>query len=113
MFALGSLAGYSAISDLKRLMLACVSAVAVLGILHLTLGIDFAPPRGVLLMDHFLSVVALYDCHSGTCAGLRTDHAKPIRQKMGRTPLRRNQVGTVGRAHVSGMTGKVRKTICL
>ena len=59
MFALGSLAGYSAISDLKRLMLACVSAVAVLGILHLTLGIDFAPPRGVLLMHHFLSVVAL------------------------------------------------------
>jgi uncharacterized protein involved in exopolysaccharide biosynthesis len=31
-----SLAGYSAISDLKRLMLACVSAVAVLGILHPT-----------------------------------------------------------------------------
>jgi hypothetical protein len=40
----------------------------------------------VLLMDHFLSVVALYDCHSGTCAGLRTDHAKPICEKWAEHP---------------------------
>ena len=53
------LLGYFSAPDLKRVMLASLSAVAVLGVLRLTLGIEFAPPRGVLLMHYFLSVVAL------------------------------------------------------
>ena len=53
------LLGYFSAPDLKRLVLASLTAVLILGALRLTLGIDFAPPRGVLLMHFFLSVMAL------------------------------------------------------
>jgi len=53
------LLSYFSTPDLKRLMLACLSAVGVLGILRLALGVGFAPPRGVLLMHYLLSVLLL------------------------------------------------------
>ena len=62
MFAFGQFNGllsYFGTPDLKRLMLACASAVGVLGLIRLALGVDLAPPRGVLLTYYFLSVIAL------------------------------------------------------
>jgi FlaA1/EpsC-like NDP-sugar epimerase len=53
------LLSYFSTPDLKRLIIACTSAVAVLGILRLGLGIELAPPRGVLLIYYFLSVASL------------------------------------------------------
>ena len=53
------LLSYFSTPDLKRLMLACTSAVLIMGTFRLTLGIEFAPPRGVLLMHYFLTVPAL------------------------------------------------------
>ena len=45
--------------DLKRLVLACTSAAIVLGTFRLSLGIEVAPPRGVLLIYYVLGVGAL------------------------------------------------------
>jgi FlaA1/EpsC-like NDP-sugar epimerase len=53
------LLSYFSTPDLKRLMLACACAVAILGALRFSLGVDYAPPRGVLLTYYFLSVIAL------------------------------------------------------
>ena len=53
------LLSYFSTPDLKRLILSCSSAVVALGMLRLAFGVEFAPPRGVLLIDYFLSVAAL------------------------------------------------------
>ena len=53
------LLSYFSTPDLKRLIFACTAAVSALGVLRLAFGIDLAPPRGVLLIHYFLSIVAL------------------------------------------------------
>jgi FlaA1/EpsC-like NDP-sugar epimerase len=53
------LLSYFSTPDLKRLMLACGVAVLIIGVLRLAFGVVLAPPRGVILMHYFLSVVAL------------------------------------------------------
>ena len=85
------LLSYFSTPDLRRLILACMVAVLALGAMRLTLGTGFAPPKGVLLMHFFLSVLGL--------SGMRLSF-RHIRQiafaNGGRTPVKARRVGIVG-----------------
>ena len=85
------LLSYFSTPDLRRLILACMVAVFALGAMRLTLGTGFAPPKGVLLMHFFLSVLGL--------SGMRLSF-RHIRQiafaNGGRTPVTARRVGIVG-----------------
>jgi len=53
------LLSYFSRPDLKRLVLACSVAAVLLGVMRLTLGVQFAPPRGVILMHYVIGLVSL------------------------------------------------------
>lgn len=53
------LLSYFSRPDLKRLVLACTSAAVLLGAIRLIFGVQFAPPRGVILIHYLISIVAL------------------------------------------------------
>jgi len=53
------LLSYFSRPDLKRLVLACTTAALLLGGIRLAAGVQFAPPRGVILMHFVISIVAL------------------------------------------------------
>ena len=51
--------------DLRRLVFACASSSLVLGLIRLVEGVQFAPPRGVLLIDLLLCIVILSSTRLG------------------------------------------------
>ena len=53
------LLSYFSFPDFKRVLFASLLAVSILGVVRLAVGIEYAPPRGVLLMHFFLSVATL------------------------------------------------------
>ena len=53
------LLSYFSRPDLKRLVLACTSAAALLGAIRLIFGVQFAPPRGVILIHYVITIGAL------------------------------------------------------
>lgn len=85
------LLSYFSTPDLRRLMLACTTAVFALGAIRLIFGTGFAPPKGVLLMHYLLSTLAL--------SGLRLSF-RHIRQiafaNGGRTVVKPRRVAIVG-----------------
>ena len=53
------LLSYFSTPDLKRLFLACTGATFVIAIVRYAHGLQFSPPRGVILTDYVLTFVAL------------------------------------------------------
>ena len=53
------LLSYFSTPDLKRMFLACVIPTAVVAVIRAGWGIEFAPPRGVILTDFVLTLLAL------------------------------------------------------
>jgi len=45
--------------DLKRIVFACTTAAAFLGLIRLLFGVNVSPPRGVILVNYLLCLVAL------------------------------------------------------
>lgn len=82
---------YFSIPDLKRLVAACAAGTFLLAVLWSTIGIDFAPPRGVILNDFVLCVMAL----SGLRLGFR--HVRKMaRDQRSRTGRQVRRVAIVG-----------------
>jgi FlaA1/EpsC-like NDP-sugar epimerase len=85
------LLSYFSTPDLKRLMLASGSAVLVMAALRLALGVNAAPPRGVILMHYCLSVMGI--------SAMRLSF-RGVRGMVYKTNARRN-----GRARRVGIVG--------
>ena len=82
---------YFSTPDLKRLVGACACGSLVLGVVRLTSGLELAPPRGVILTDFLLCIVAL----SALRLGLR--HMRVLASDKPRQAVRQpRRVGIVG-----------------
>ena len=53
------LLSYFSTPDLKRLFLACTGASSVIALVRIVHGVQFSPPRGVILTDYVLTLLAL------------------------------------------------------
>jgi FlaA1/EpsC-like NDP-sugar epimerase len=85
------LLSYFSTPDLRRLMLACTTAVLALGALRLTLGTEYAPPKGVLLMHYFMSVLVLSGLRLSFRSLRRIAFTSP-----GGAPVKTRRVGIIG-----------------
>ncbi len=87
--------------DLKRLVFACTMAAVLLGALRLTIGVQVAPPRGVLLIDYMMSI--------GVLAAMRLSFRR-IRLLSAEKPLhgpaKRNRVAIYGAGDCGAMLAR-------
>ncbi len=85
------LLSYFSTPDLKRLILACTGSALVIALIRSGWGIEFAPPRGVILTDYVLTLLAV----SATRLGFRHLRLRNYR-KSGRTAQKASRVAIVG-----------------
>ena len=85
------LLSYFSTPDLKRLVLACTGAALLIALIRLGWGLHLAPPRGVILTDYVLALLAI----AAARLGFRHLRLRSYR-KTGRTLAKTSRVAIVG-----------------